>query len=166
MPADEIMSWAWVAWLGLILLFAVIEMLTLDFVFIMFALGSVGGLVLSLFGAPLWAQVVVAAVLAVALLQLVRPRLLRRLHRGADPAKSNVDAVIGISARAVGDFSEGRGLAKLANGETWTARLPRPVVGSPDSPQLAADPLDGELLVVESIDGATAVVARAEETRP
>lgn len=156
MPADELMSWAWVVWVGLILVFAVIEMLTLDLVFVMFALGSVGGLVLSLFGAPVWAQVVVAALLAVALLLLVRPRVLRLLHRGADPTKSNVDAIIGISARAVGDFREGRGLAKLANGETWTARVPHP--GETDGP------LDGEPLVVESIDGATAVVARAEES--
>ena len=58
----DITSFAWIVWLVLILVFVIIEMLTLDFVFLMIAVGSVGGLLSGLFGAPWWLQIIIAAV--------------------------------------------------------------------------------------------------------
>src|SRR3954467_11385278 len=51
MPADVLTSWAWVFWLALILVFLIIEVLSLSFVFLMLAVGSLGGLVAGLLGA-------------------------------------------------------------------------------------------------------------------
>src|SRR5487761_2219190 len=124
MPADVLASWAWVFWLALILVFLVVEVLSLSFVFLMFAVGSVGGLVAALLGAPVYVEFIVAALLSLALVFLVRPPLLRLTRRGADPARSNVEALLGTSGTVVLAFQEGRGQVKLANGETWTARLP------------------------------------------
>jgi membrane protein implicated in regulation of membrane protease activity len=156
MNGDVISSWAWIVWIALILLFAVIEMLSLDFTFLMLSLGSVGGLVSGLLGAPWWVQIIVAGVLAVILLFGVRPPLHRRLHRGGDPAKSNVDALLGQAGTVVRRFADGAGQVKLANGETWTSRVQ---TGS------AAPALDeGDRVVVIAIEGATAVVAPAERT--
>ncbi|WP_236720236.1 NfeD family protein [Rathayibacter sp. VKM Ac-2630] len=51
---------------------------------------------------------------------------------------------------------DGPGQVKLANGETWTARL---------SPLVESRPLGlGERVVVTAIDGATAVVVPAERS--
>ena len=57
----DITSFAWIVWLVLILVFVIIEMLTLDFVFLMIAVGSVGGLLSGLIGVPWWLQLVIAA---------------------------------------------------------------------------------------------------------
>ncbi|WP_295121357.1 NfeD family protein [uncultured Leifsonia sp.] len=148
----DITSFAWIAWLVLILIFIIIEMLTLDFVFLMIAIGSVGGLVAGLLGAPWWLQLVIAAALSVVLVFFIRPPLLHRLKRGGDPTKSNVDALIGMSGVVVSNVSRTAGLVKLAVGETWTARLST----TPGGP---LELVPGEHVIVLSIEGATAVVA-------
>ena len=160
MAGDFISTWAWVFWLALILIFAIIEVNTLDLTFLMLALGSIGGLIAGLLGFPWWWQAAIALVLALALLFLVRPPLLKALRRGGDPARSNVHALLGLAGTVVVEFEDGRGQVKLANGETWTSRL---ADGSPE-----AALYEGEKVVVSSIDGATAVVvpARNEERPP
>jgi len=154
MEPDVISSWAWVLWLVLILIFLIIEVNTLEFTFLMLALGSVGGLVAGLLGASWWLQFIVAAVLALVLVLFVRPPLLRTLRRGGDPTRSNVDALIGLGGVVVVDFRGGSGQVKLANGDTWTARIESGV---------ATSELDeGVRVVVTAIDGATAVVVPVE----
>lgn len=155
MTEDFLVSYAWIIWLGLILLFLVVEMNTLEFTFLMIALGSVGGLLSALLGWPWWAQIVVAAILALLLLFAVKPPLLRRLKRGADPTKTLVDALIGMEGTVVTDFVRDQGQVKLTVGETWTARL----LSSPPSPLEV-----GDRVTVTGIEGATAIVAPMKGT--
>ncbi|HNP15440.1 MAG TPA: NfeD family protein [Terrimesophilobacter sp.] len=143
-------DYAWIVWLGLILLFLIVEMSTLEFTFLMIAVGSLGGLVSGLLGLPWWAQVVIAAILALLLLLAVKPPLLRRLKRGGDPTKTLVDALIGMEGTVVSDFVNGQGHVKLTVGETWTAR-----VSPATQPPLEV----GDRITVTAIDGATAMVA-------
>lgn len=150
MPGDELTSWAWAFWLALILVFIVIEVLSLSFVFLMLAVGSVGGLIAGLLGAPWYVEFIVACVLSLLLLFLVRPPLLRLTHRGADPTRSNIDALMGIGGTVVLAFDEGHGQVKLANGETWTARL---------SHHRTDALAEGDRVQVDFIEGATAVVS-------
>ena len=149
-------SYAWIIWLAIILVFAIIELATLDFTFLMLAVGSLGGLLSGLAGLPWWAQILVAGVLSLLLLFVLRPPLLRALKRGGDPARSNVDALLGLTGVVTNDFSGNANHVRLSNGETWTAKLS----------SLAEDrPLvEGERVVVTAIDGATAVVSPAERT--
>lgn len=150
----SLLHYAWVGWIVLILLFGVVEIFTLDFIFLMFAVGGVGGLVVSLFDSPLWLQIIVAAVLSIALLFFVRPPLLRVLRAGGDETPSNVDALFGIAGTVTTAFTDGSGQAKLANGETWTARL---------SPSVGELPLViGDRVRVVAIEGATAIVEPTE----
>lgn len=153
MIVDFLANYAWIVWLALILVFGIVEMATLQFIFLMLAIGSLGALVAGLFGAPWWVQIIVAAVLSILLLFAVRPPLLRRLGRGGDPARSNVDALIGLTGIVTNDYSGNASHVKLTNGETWTAKLTedRPLV-------------EGERVVVTAIDGATAVVVPTERT--
>ncbi len=155
MDVELLSSFAWIVWLGLILIFLIIEMNTLEFTFLMIALGSVGGLVSGLLGWPWWAQIVVAAILALLLLFAVRPPLLRRLKRGGDPTKTLVDALIGMHGTVVRDFDQGQGQVKLTVGEIWTAR----VSPSPTSPLHV-----GDRVTVTGIEGATAIVVPMKGT--
>ena len=154
----DVTSFAWIVWLVLILVFVIIEMLTLDFIFLMLAVGSVGGLVSGLFGAPWWVQLIIAAILSVAAhLHASARRSCHALKRGGDPAKSNVDALIGMAGTVVSTGQpHRRARSSSPIGETWTARL-TPV----PAPARALAP--GQNVVVVAIEGATAVVAPAPE---
>ncbi|MCU1556943.1 MAG: NfeD family protein [Microbacteriaceae bacterium] len=154
MVADFITTYAWILWLVVILVFAIIEVVTVDFTFLMLAAGSVGGLVSDLLGAPFWAQVLIAGVIALLLLFTVRPALLRALKKGGDSTPTNVEALLGLSGTVTTDFVEGQGHVRLANGEIWTAKLSRIAEERPVE--------TGERVVVTAIDGATAVVVPAE----
>ena len=156
MLLDFLIDYAWVAWVSLILIFLVIEVFTLDLTFLMLGLGSVAGLASSFTPLNFWVQIVIAAVVSVLLIFAVRPPLLRRLHRGDDPALSNVEALLGRPAVVATDFVGANGYVKLSNGETWTARL---------TPTTTSSRLQtGDPVVVITIDGATAVVEPAERT--
>lgn len=120
----DIAQWAWLVWLVLVIVFVVIEVFTLDFTFAMLAGGALlGGLLSSLLGAPPWLQFALAAVLALLLVFLLRPPLLRALHRHADHTPQNVDAIVAQSGQVETPFSNGVGTVKLMNGEVWSARL-------------------------------------------
>lgn len=151
---DFIVSYSWLLWLGLVLVFVIIEVSTVDFTFLMLAIGSLGGLASGLLGLPVWGQVIVAAVLSVLLLFLVRPWLKRVLERGSDRTPSNVDALLGLTGVVTTEFVDGQGHAKLANGEVWTARL------SESSGHRAVEV--GENVIVTAIEGATAMVVPTE----
>lgn len=139
---------AWMVWLGVALVLVAIEAATVDFTFLMLAGGAVGASVAAAFGAPPAVQAVVAALVAVALLAIVRPWLKKRLSTGAPQQIMGTAAHVGRSAVAIDRVTPAGGRVKLA-GETWSART------------LGDDIEPGEEVVVDSIDGATAVVSRA-----
>ncbi|MEV7933268.1 NfeD family protein [Curtobacterium sp. NPDC089185] len=144
-----------VVWVGLTLLLGVVEVFTLDFIFIMLAAGAAGGLIAALLGVPWWLSTIVAAGVALLLLSVVRPRVLAALGRSADPHRTNVDGLIGLPGTVAVAFTPSSpGQVRLANGETWSARL------TADSP-VRTPPL-GTPVVVESIEGSTAVVRLGE----
>lgn len=147
---ELVTEWAWIGWLVLIAVFLVIEMLTLDFTFLMLALGSAIGLLTGLIGVPVWAQLIVAAAAAALFILFIRPPLLRRLRRGEDPTKSNVDALIGLRGTAIAEITQISGQVKVSNGDTWTARTETAI----------AIPL-GAPVRIDAIDGATAMVRPA-----
>jgi membrane protein implicated in regulation of membrane protease activity len=150
---DFLVSYAWIIWLALALIFVIVEVITVDFTGLMLAVGGIAGLIVSLFHAPFWLQVIVAAVIALLLLLTVRPPLKRLLQRGGDKTKSLVDALIGQPATVVLDFNGNPNLAKLANGETWT-------VERADATSVPFQ--EGDPVVVTAINGSTAVVAPAK----
>ena len=120
----DLTQYMWIAWLVLALVFIIIELLTLEFTFLMLAAGAlIGGLGVNLLGGPWWLQIGVAAALSAVLLFTIRPLLLRMLHRDEPDSRTNVDALYGMGGRVVQSFVDGDGSVRLDNGETWTARL-------------------------------------------
>lgn len=140
-------QWAWIGWLILIAVFLVIEMLTLDFTFLMLSFGAAVGLVTDVVGLPFWVQVIIAAGAAALFILLLRPPLLKRLRRGEDPTKSNVEALLDLRGTALLDITQISGQVKLSNGDTWTARTATSVPIPQGSP-----------IAVIAISGATATV--------
>ena len=148
----DLTQYLWIIWLVFVFLFIVVELLTLEFTFLMIAAGSLlGGLGTNLLGGPWWLQIGLAAVISGLLIFTIRPLLLKALKKSADPAKSNVDALFDLGGRVTTRFVEGAGIVKLDNGETWTARLAR------QAPDAALD--EGDRVVVTRVDGASVEVA-------
>jgi len=150
----DLTQYMWILWLALALLFVIIELLTLEFTFLMLAAGSlIGGLGVNLLGGPWWLQVGAAALLSALLLFTIRPLLLKTLHRHQGDARTNVDALYGLGGRVMARFVEDAGSVKLDNGETWTARL---------SASQSGTSLDvGDRVVVAAVLGATVEVVPA-----
>ena len=151
----DLTDYLWIVWLVFILVCVIIELLTLEFTFLMIAAGSLAGLGANLLGWPWWVQILVAAVLSTLLLFTIRPLLLKKLTKGADLRPTNVDALMGLSGKTMSVLSESGGLVKLANGETWTARLDDTVHDLIVS--------EGDRVIVTAIEGSTAVVVPVQK---
>ncbi|QYF97980.1 NfeD family protein [Microbacterium sp. PAMC21962] len=148
----DLTQYLWIAWLVLAVIFVIIELLTLEFTFLMLAAGSlIGGLGVNLLGGPWWLQVLIAAAVSALLLFTIRPLLLRALHRSSQPHPTNVDALYGMGARVSAAFVDGGGYVRLDNGEQWTAEL------APSAAPLGP----GDRAVVTAVRGATVEVAPA-----
>lgn len=146
------MGWLW--WVGLALVLGVIEMLTVDLMFLMLAGGALAGGLSGLLGAPTYAQVIIALVVAGLLLFIVRPMAQRKLAQHTPEARTGTQAQVGRSATVVADVTDRTGRVKL-HGEVWTARTEAPVVL----------PV-GTTVQVVRIDGATAIVVPQAGTDP
>ncbi|WP_174843659.1 MULTISPECIES: NfeD family protein [unclassified Cryobacterium] len=152
----DLTDYLWIVWLVFILVCVIIELLSLEFTFLMIAVGSLAGLGANLLGAVWWLQIVTAAVVSVLLILLIRPVLLRLMRKGADHTPSNVAALLGMTAQVLSTVRPSGGMVKLANGETWTARL------SPDTDTDTQSAEPGEIVRVTAIEGSTAVVLPSE----
>ncbi|MDQ0028226.1 NfeD family protein [Arthrobacter bambusae] len=143
----------WALWLTVFLAFAVVEMLTLSFFFIMLGAGALAALVADLAGADLWLQIVVLCIVSLLMIAFVRPIALKHLRKGPAEQRTNVDRLIGQSALVMEPVSATAGLVKIG-GDVWSARSAAEIIDA------------GQTVHVTRIDGATAVVASTTENSP
>ena len=145
---------AGLAWVGLALVLAAIEVASVAFVFVMLAGGALAGAVAAAFDAPFFLQVIVAVGVAVALLLVVRPIVKARFMVPDGYGEIGAVAQVGRTAVVLQTVTEHDGRVKLG-GETWSART------APDT----AACLPGQEVRVVSIEGATAIVSNAADGR-
>ncbi|HEX7738700.1 MAG TPA: NfeD family protein [Marmoricola sp.] len=140
----------WEAWLIAAAVLAGLELVSLDLILIMLAGGALVGAVLSVVGLPTLVACLGALVTAVALLGLLRPNMLHRIHSGPS-LRTGVDALIGTRAHVLSPVSGRPGGRIKIGGEDWAA--------------LAFDESDrfgiGDIVDVVEIRGATAYVLRS-----
>lgn len=135
----------WLIWLAIVLVAGVVELLTVDFIFLMIGGGALVAATSAALGAPRPLQVVIFAAATLVLLVTGRPPL-KRWARSTPAHVTGAGALVGRDAVVLSPVSERAGEVKLA-GEVWTARAHGP------------HPLEpGSSVVVVRIDGATAVV--------
>lgn len=140
---------ALVIWSVIALVAVILEVLISDLTFLILAIAAASGGAASLFGAPVWLQILIFAVVALLGLLGVRPAMQRRLGL-AKEFKTNVDAIPGSRARTTEVTTVEAGLIRL-NGQSWSARVDR------EGP--LTDPIPSDVdVIVTRIDGATALV--------
>ncbi|MDQ4501045.1 NfeD family protein [Sinomonas sp. ASV322] len=150
---DWIENNAWMLWLVLALVLGGIEMVSLSFVFLMLSGGALAAFVTALLHGPAWLQGLVFALVSVGMIVFVRPLAIRRMRRGIEDVRTNVDRLVGSRATVMEPVDSAKGLIKIG-GDVWTARAER------------GEFLPGDVVQVVAIDGATAVVAPGDETSP
>lgn len=138
----------WWIWLVGAVLLGVVEMLTVDLIFLMLAGGAAAGAVVALTGAPIWVQALVAGLVALLLLAVVRPWAKTLLQRSTPDTPMNVRGLVGQIAITLDEVTDRSGLVKLA-GEDWSART---------APGVMPRPAGEDVRVVE-ITGAHAIIA-------
>ena len=138
---------AWETWLGLAILLGVAEMFSLDLILIMLAVGAIAGVITAAIGFDVLVQILAAAAASVAMLALVRPEMVKRLHSGPELRLGHQQAhrSAGVVVEPITEMEPGR--IKLA-GEIWSA-------APYDSTLTIAA---GETVEVLEIRGATAYV--------
>jgi membrane protein implicated in regulation of membrane protease activity len=140
------MSWVWLAAAAA----AVgIELLVTDLTFLLIGAGALAAAGSAALGAPVWAQVAAGVAVSLAGIIFVRPIALRHLRRAPLDTRTGVDALPGLTGKAITEVTVDSGQMTL-RGEVWSARL---------DPQVTRIPVPaGSRLVVTRIDGATALV--------
>ena len=148
---EWLLATPWAAWLVAGLILALIEVLSLDLVFLMLGLAAVLTSASTPVNQSLIGQCVLFCVLSILLVTLLRPRLLARLNRATKDSVTNVHALVGQQVEVLEPLSLTEpGLVRL-EGEPWTARLAPNI-------QLSGVIAAGERVQIIAIEGATAVV--------
>ena len=145
----------WAAWLLLAVALGVAEMVSLDLILLMVAAGALVGALVALAGAPLILQVLLAAGASGAMLLLVRPSLVARLHDGPTLVSGH-DRLVGQQGVVTEELSALNPGRVKVGGEIWSA--------CPYDEGLTIPP--GATVEVFAIRGATAYVHPVGELMP
>lgn len=133
-------------WFIAVIVFAVVEILTIQLTSIWLAVGAVAGMAACTFGAPLYVQLLVFAVVSLILLAVTRPFVKKFIKM--KEVKMNAGRLVGMTAVVTEDIcnEKAQGAVKIS-GVTWTAR-------SEDGPDIAA----GEKVIIRKIEGSKLIV--------
>ena len=139
-------------WLGLAIIFLIIEANTVAIVSAWFCVGALAAMAAALLGGQLWLQITIFVVASALSLAAFRP--LVKKHFNAKVQKTNLDAVIGTVGTVIEpiDNIAATGRVKLG-GMEWSAR------------STSGDPVaEGTVVKVDRIEGVKVFVTPAEET--
>ena len=110
----------WAGWLALAVALGAAELASLDLILLMLAVGAIAGAISAGIGLPFVLTVLIAGGASVAMLGLVRPNLVKKLHSGPDLQLGH-SKLVGRQALVTEDVTSlTPGRVKLA-GEIWTA---------------------------------------------
>jgi membrane protein implicated in regulation of membrane protease activity len=125
---------SWAIWLSLAFLLGIAEIMSLDLVLIMLAVGALAGAAVALFAPSLWwLQILSATAVSISMLLLLRPTLLAKVRSMPGYRSSQID-------KSGGEIK--------VDGQSWTAR--------PYSSDVVIE--QGTEIEVYEIDGVIAVV--------
>jgi membrane protein implicated in regulation of membrane protease activity len=145
----------WAAWLVLAVALGVAEMVSLDLILLMVAVGALVGALAALASFPVILQVLLAAGGSAAMLALVRPNLVARLHHGPTLVTGH-NKLVGQQGVVTEELSTQQPGRVKIGGEIWSAQ--------PYDESLTIEP--GQTVEVFAIRGATAYVHPVGEILP
>ena len=111
----------WLIWVIISIVCLILELSSGDFFILCFAIGAAASAIVAGCGANLTVQIITFAVVSALSLLLVRPALIRKLHKPHRERLSNAEAMIGQQGR-VSEPIEAGGFGRVAiDGDDWKA---------------------------------------------
>jgi len=112
----------WLVWVIISIVCLILELSSGDFFILCFAIGAAVSAIVAGCGASLTWQIVIFAVVSALSLLLVRPTLIKKLHKPHRERLSNAEAMLGQEGRVSEDIVAG-GYGRVAiDGDDWKAR--------------------------------------------
>ncbi len=141
-----------IIWIAVLIGLIVAEIATVTFVTIWFAGGAFVAFILSLFDVSLPIQILVFGIVSALLLIFTRPIAIKYLKVGKE--KTNVDSLIGKTAKVTQTIDNGNEIGKLIiAGQEWTAR---------SSTEETIE--ENSIVEVKRVEGVKLIVTRISET--
>ena len=108
-------------WVGVMVIFGVLEAITVGLTSIWFVVGGIGGLVVSMLNGPIWLQLVVFFVMSIGCMVAARPLVVKFINQTT--TATNADRVLGGTARVTETIDNAVPVgAVYVDGKTWSAR--------------------------------------------
>ena len=136
-------------WIIAMVVFLVIEAVTVGIVSVWFAIGALFAMVTAMLGANLWVQIAVFLVVSAVTLYFTRPLVKKYVNNKVEP--TNADMLIGKECRVVETIDNLTGTgAVYVDGKTWTARTVDEEI-IPKGQLVKAERIEGVKLIVSKI---------------
>ena len=108
-------------WVGVMVIFGVLEAITVGLTSIWFVVGGIGGLVVAMLGGAIWLQLVVFFLLSIGCMIAARPLVVKYINQST--VATNADRVLGSVARVTESIDNTVPVgAVYIDGKTWSAR--------------------------------------------
>lgn len=135
-------------WLGLMILFLIVEIITVGLTSIWFAGGALAALISVMLGANIWIQIGIFLAVSFLLLYFTRPFAMKYINRNR--LKSNYEGIIGKRVRIneTVDNMNQTGSATV-NGQEWTVRAREEKTILPSGSIASVVGISGVKLIVE-----------------
>jgi membrane protein implicated in regulation of membrane protease activity len=148
---DYFTSNLWLIWVIISIVCLILELSSGDFFILCFAIGAAVAAIIAGCGLSLTWQIILFAIISILSLLLVRPALIKKLHKPNRERLSNAEAMVGQEGR-VSETIEAGGYGRVAiDGDDWKAL-------SADGSAIAKDTrvrvtkMESIILTVEPID--------------
>lgn len=137
----------WALWLVLSVLLGVAEILSLNLVLIMIAVGTLAGAGVGAIAPGMWwLQILVAIAVSIGMLALLRPTLMERV-RQMPGYRSSTEKMLGSSGIALSAITRDSGGVKI-DGQPWTARPYMPDTVIDEGTEVEVFEVDGPIVTV------------------
>lgn len=137
-----------IVWLLILVVFVIIELISMGLTTIWFAGGALVAALTSLVGLPLWVQIVIFLVVSLLLLFFTRPIAVKYFNK--DRVKTNVESLVGRQAIVVSEIDNLKGIGRVTvGGQEWTARTREDRPGLPVGAVADIVGIHGVKLIVE-----------------
>lgn len=138
-------------WLALVILFVILELITLGLTTIWFAIGALASALIAMLGAPIWLQVVVFIVVSAVLVACTRGFAKRHLNNRL--VKTNSESLIGKTTVIIETVDNTALTGKIRiNDVEWTARAVNETQVIPKDTKVVIREINGVKCMVEPIE--------------
>ncbi|MBQ9489301.1 MAG: NfeD family protein [Lachnospiraceae bacterium] len=115
------MDYQMIAWIVILILAVVVEIITLGLSSIWFAGGALVALITAALGGPLWLQIVLFVAISVLLLLFTRPIAVKYFNK--DRVRTNAESIVGRQGIVLAEVNNLKGVGQVSvGGQEWSAR--------------------------------------------